>query len=374
MPDLALTSEQELLRHTARDFVDREYPRTKARRFDVEGTDFSRELWDKMAALGWPGILLPAEHGGEGASLTDAAVLFEEMGRGLLPGPLLSSSVIGAQLIERAGSGPQHAELLPAIARGERILALACTEDDYGWSADHVYATATRRGDGHVIDGTKRFVRDARAADTLVCVARTSEAGVTLFLVDKGAPGVDARPVRAWAGETLYDISFRNVEVADENVLGEIDGGWAMLDPVLDIATALLCAYIAGASRRVYEISLGYAQQREQFGQAIARFQRVQDHLIDILNHADAARWTAYHAVWQLEQGGADAEEAVSVAKAAASEGFYQLCDAAHHVHGGIGSEKGYGLYLYTKASRSLYHELGSPAHHRRRIARLLRL
>lgn len=374
MPDLALTSEQELLRNAARAFVERECPRSEVRRFDVEGIDFSRELWGKMAGLGWAGILVPAEHGGEGASLTDAAVLFEQMGSGLLPSPLLSSSVIGALLVERAGSDRQRAELLPAIAGGERIVALACTEDDYGWSADHVHATATRRGDAYVIDGTKRFVRDAGAADTLICVARASDSGVTLLLIDKGAPGVEVRPARAWAGETLYDVSFSNVEVPHENVLGEIDDGWAALAPVLDVATALLCAYIAGASRRVYEISLGYAQRREQFGQAIARFQRVQDHLIDILNHADAARWTAYHAVWQLEQDAADAVEAVSVAKAAASEGFYQLCDAAHHVHGGIGSEKGYGLYLYTKASRSLYHYLGSPAHHRRRLARLLRL
>ncbi|MEX2158476.1 MAG: acyl-CoA dehydrogenase family protein [Dehalococcoidia bacterium] len=373
MPDFALTSEQELLRNAARDFVQRECPLSELRRMDREGIEFSRELWDKMAALGWPGILVSKQYGGEGASLTDAAVLFEELGRGLLPSPLLST-IMCALLIDRAGVDGQRAELLPAIARGERVVALACTEDNYGWSADHVHATATRRGDAYVIDGTKRFVADAGSADMLVVAARTNETGLTLLLVDKSAAGVEVRPVRAWAGETLYDVSLREVANSPENVLGEIDRGWDALTPVLDIATALLCAYIAGAARRVYEISLGYAQRREQFGQPIARFQRVQDHLIDILNHADAARWTAYHAIWQLEQDAPGAEEAVSVAKAAASDGFYQLCDAAHHVHGGIGSEKGYGLYLYTKASRSLYHYLGSPAHHRRRIARLLRL
>ena len=374
MADLSLTSEQELLRGTVRDFVARECPLPEVRRIDEQEGGFSRELWNKMAALGWAGILVPAEHGGEGGSLTDAAVLYEEMGRALLPSPHLSSAVIAALLIERAGSDAQRRDLLPAIARGERVVALAFTEAGYGWTPDYVRTAAARRDGVYVLDGAKQFVPDASAAGTLICAARTSDGGLTLFLVDKDAAGVDVQPIKAWAGETLHEVFLRGVEVSQDNVLGPVDGGWQALAPVLDVATALLCAYIAGAARRVYEISLAYAQQRVQFGQPIARFQRVQDHLIDILNHADAARWTAYEAVWKLENDKPGAEEAVSVAKAVASEGFYQLCDAAHHVHGGLGSEKGYGLYLYTKKSRSLYHYLGDPAHHRRRIAQLLRL
>lgn len=377
MPDLSFTSEQELLRSSARDFVERECPLAETRRIDEQGGGFSRELWQKMAGLGWAGILIPPDYGGEGGSLTDAAVLYEGLGRGLLPSPHHSSAVLSALLLLRAGSEGQKQRYLPAIARGERILALAITERDYGWSPEHVRMTARANGtDGFVLEGTKLFVPDAGAADELLCVVRTSDAGegLTLFLIPRNAPGVRLRRMDGFAGEPLYELSFGAVEVGPEHVVGEVDQGWSALAPVLDVATTLLCAYVAGAMRRVYEFTLDYAQQRVQFGQPIARFQRVQDHLIEMLNHADATRWTAYEAIWKLENAKPDAQAAVSVAKAVASEGFYQLCESAHHVHGGIGSDKAYGLYLYTKKSRSFFHYLGDPAFHQRRLAQLLDL
>ena len=374
MLDLALTSEQELLRSTVRDFVERECPLATVRRIDEQEGGFSRELWQKVAGLGWAGILIPPSYGGEGGSLTDAAVLYEELGRGLLPSPHHSSAVLAAQILLQAGSEAQKQRLFPAIAGGERILTLALTEANYGWTPEHVATVATPNGGGFVLDGTKQFVPDANAADEIICVARTGRQGHTLFLVDAEAAGVQRRPMTGFAGQPLAEVTFSSVAVAPEAVIGKVDQGWQVLDSALPAATVLLCAYIAGAARRVYELTLDYAQQRVQFGQVIARFQRVQDHLIEIVNDADAARWTAYEAVWKLETGKADAGEAVSVAKAVASEGFYRVCEAAHHVHAGVGSDKAYGLYLYTKKSRSLYHYLGDPAFHRHRLAELLKL
>ena len=374
--DLSLTSEQQLLRNAARDFVERECPLAEVRRIDDDG-GFSKVLWQQIARLGWTGILIPPELGGEGGSLTDAAVLYEEMGRGLLPSPHHSSAVLAALLLLHGGSDEQQQRLLPAIASGERILALAFTEANYGWSPEHVQMTAKARKGKFVLDGTKQFVSDAGSADELICVARTRRSdddGLAFFLVDKQSPGVELRPMAGFSGDPLYEVSFSAVEVQAENVIGKIDQGWQVLAPMLDTATALLCVYVAGAARRVYELTMDYAQRRVQFGQPIARFQRVQDHLIDMLNAADAARWAAYEAVWKLEHGKPDAEEAVSVAKVVASEGFYDACEHAHHVHAGVGSDKAYGLYLYTKKSRSFYHVLGDPAHHRRRLARLLGL
>lgn len=373
MTDLSLTSEQELLRTTARDFIERECPLSAVRRIDEEEDGFSRELWQRTAALGWPGLLIPTAYGGEGGSLTDAAALYEEIGRGLLPGPHHSSAVLAAQVLLRAGGEAQKERLLPAIARGERIVTVAFTEPHYGWSAEHVQMTAQVRDGGFVLAGTKQFVPDAGAADEIICAAHNDD-GLALLLVDAGAPGVERRLMRGFVGEPLYELSFRDVAVSRDAVVGEPGRGWDVLEPAFDVATAVLCASMAGACRRVYELSLEYGQRREQFGQPIARFQRVQDRLIEMVNHADAARLTAYEAVWKLEQRSPDAQAAVSVAKAVASEGLYQSCEHAHHVHGGIGSDKAYGLYLYTKKSRSLYHYLGSPDHHRRRLARLLGL
>jgi len=375
--DLALTNEQELLRKAARDFVERECPLPAVRRIEEDEDGFSRELWRKIAGLGWLGILIPAEYGGEGATLTDAAVLYEEMGRGLLPGPHHSSAVLCAQVLLRTASGDQKQQLLPAIASGERILALAFSEPDYGWGPEHVRVRATPRADGgYLLDGVKQFVADAAAADRLLVVVRTGEApeALTLLLVDRAAPGVRCRPMTGFLGQPLFEVTFERVEVPAEDVIGVAGAAWPAVERAFDVATALLCTYIAGASRRVYEMTLDYAQRREQFGQPIARFQRVQDHLVDMLNAADAAHWTAYEAVWRLENEKPGAQAAVSVAKCVASEGFYPLCESAHHVHAGIGSDKSYGLYLYTKKSRALYHYLGDPAHHRRRLARLIDL
>ena len=380
MPDLSLTSEQELLRSTAREFVERECSLATVRKIQEEEGGFSRELWQKIVDLGWPGILIPPAYGGEGGTLTDAAVLYEEMGRGLLPGPHHSSAVLGALILLQGGAGGQQERLLPAVARGERILALACTEAGYGWGPEHVQLTArSTDGGAFVLDGTKQFVPDAGIADQLICVARSGSSGddqegLTLCLVAREAAGVQHRPMAGFVGEPLSEVTFSGVEVSPDDIIGEVHRGWEVLAPALDSATTLICAYIAGASRKVYERSLAYAQGRVQFGQPIARFQRVQDHLIDMVNNADAARWTAYEAVWKLENGKPGAEEAVSVAKVVASEGFYQLCESSHHLHAGIGSDEAYGLYLYTKASRSLYHYLGDPAFHRRRLARLLQL
>lgn len=373
MADLSLTSEQELLRSTARDFIERECSLAEVRRIDEEQDGFSRELWQQTAALGWHGLLIPTAYGGADGSLADAAVLYEEIGRGLLPGPHHSSAVLAAQVLLRAGSESQQARLLPAIASGKRIVTLAFTEQRYGWTPDHAQMAARLRDGGYVLSGTKQFVPDAGAADEIIVAARTEDR-LTLFLIESDAPGVERRIMRGFVGEPLYEVSFRDVAVSPDGVVGEPGRGWDALEPSFDVATAVLCAAMAGACRRVYEMSLGYARRRVQFGQPIARFQRVQDRLIEMVNHADAARLTAHEAVWKLEQSRPDAQAAVSVAKAAASEGFYQSCEHAHHVHGGIGSDKAYGLYLYTKASRSLYHYLGSPEHHRSRLVRLLGL
>lgn len=377
--DLSLSSAQGLLRSAARDFIERECPLSTVRTIDEGEDGFSRELWQQIAGLGWPGLLVPSEYGGAGGSLTDAAVLCEEMGRGLLPSPYHSSAILGALLLLRSGSAEQKERLLPDVARGEQILTLAVTEPNYGWGPEHVQMSGAASGRSLILDGVKQFVPDAGSADQLICVARTRLGsdpvdGLTVCLVGSRAAGVQRRAMPGFVGEPLYEVAFEGVEVPADSIIGAIHQGWGLLTSVLDIGTALLCAYIAGAGRRVYELTMEYAQRRIQFGQPIARFQRVQDHLIEMLNHADAARWTAYEAIWKLEAGMPNAAEAVSVAKAASSEGFYQLCEDAHHVHAGIGSDKAYGLYLYTKRSRSLYHYLGDPAFHRRRLAKLLRL
>lgn len=376
--DFSLTPAQTLLRNTAKDFLSHECPLLGfVRAIDETETGFSVELWRRMAELGWVGMALPTEYGGGGSSVTDVAILFEELGYACIPSPLHSSSILGGLTILEAGSAEQKRQILPSIASGNRILAFAFTEPEYGWSPDLVKLQATARDGGYVLNGTKLFVPDVQVADQILVVARTSswtETDLTLFLVDKRTRGLSSRVLGGWTGDKLNEVTLNNVHVPASAVVGEVDGAWAPLQRVLDRATAVLCCYMVGGMQRVYELSVSYAQNRIHFGVPIATFQRVQDLIIDMLHQTEGSRWTAYEALWKLEEGHSDASEAVSIAKAVASEGYPRTSQDAHHVHAGTGGDRDYGLYLYTKMAKSLHSYLGNPAYHKRRVARALQV
>ena len=371
--DLSLTAEQEMLRTIARDFISRECPDTLVSQMDEEGDGFPRQLWQKMAGLGWAGMVIPEEYGGAGRSFTDLGVLYEEMGRGALPSPHHSSAVLCALVLLKGGSEEQRREYLPGIARGERILALAATEPEYGWEAGDVQLRATARDDRYVLNGAKLFVHDAHVAGTLIVAARTA-AGITLFLVGASTPGLTLRTHAGFSGERQNEVVFEDVAVPADQVVGPVGGGWPVLQAALLPATAALCAYMVGGLQEVYERTVNYSRTRLQFGVAIGTFQRVQDHVVNIVNHLDSARWTTYEALWKLDTDPEHAAEAVSIAKAVTSEAFDEGTFASHEVHAGIGISKEYGLHIYTKKARTYYQYLGDPAFHRNRIAEMLAL
>ena len=228
--DLSLTEEQQMLKTAARDFLGRECPWTLVRDIDESETGFSAELWRKMAELGWLGMVSPEAYGGIGSSLTDMAVIYEEMGQVLLPGPYFSSTMLCASIILELGTEAQKQQLLPAIAQGESILALVLTEPDYGWEPECIHLSATPTEGGFVLNGTKRFTHDAQIANKIICVARTRESnnpaeGITLFLVDKESPGLTCRNLSGFAGEKLNELTFNSVEVPASSILGGRDNG-----------------------------------------------------------------------------------------------------------------------------------------------------
>src|SRR3972149_10703486 len=171
--DLSLTESQELLRRSARDFLKRECPWTLVKEIDSSETGFSAELWQKIADLGWLGMSIPEKYGGSEIDVTHLGVLYEEMGQTLVPGPYFSSAMLCGSIINEVGTEAQKQQLLPAIANGEKILTLALSEPDYGWGPECIHLSATPRGGGFVLNGTKRFVHDAQIASQFIIVART---------------------------------------------------------------------------------------------------------------------------------------------------------------------------------------------------------
>lgn len=367
-----------MLKNFARDFVHQEYPKDVLLDLDDGDMGFTQELWSKIATIGWLGIVIPQEYGGEGGTLTDAAVLFHELGRGPVPGPHYSSGILGAMLVLEGGTEEQKRQLLPDIARGSHVFSLAMTESEYGWSPQLVRMEAIRKNGNFVLNGLKLFVQDALAATHLVCVVRTrdgadSSNGFSLLVVDTKSPGVEVRSLPGFLAQSC-EVKFDSVEVPESALLGEWPGdGWGTLERAIERAIPVLCSYKVGGCEAIFEMSVAYSQTRVQFGKPIGRFQRVQDHIVSLVNHLDSARWTTNEALWKLDTD-RPAGGSVHLAKAVSSEAYYQACNYAHEVHAGVGVMREYGLTLHTKTSRTLYHYLGSPRYHKRQLAQVLDL
>jgi alkylation response protein AidB-like acyl-CoA dehydrogenase len=369
--DLSLNDTQQLIQDSAKDFVQGSCERDVLLKFDRGPLTIMDKHWQQMSEMGWAGMAIPEEFGGSGNSLTDVAVLFEELGTGPVPGPLFTSAVLCARIIMAAGSAAQKQALLPGIASGKRIFSLAYTEVQYGWSPERIKMKAKKSGSDYVLSGTKLFIEDAQyATDLLVVAGVEGGAGLSVFRVDAKAAGVSVRPLTGFmVGQA--EVILKDVKVAAADAM--LDTGDQLARALLQ-AAPILCAYKVGGCKRAYEMSLAYAGERKQFNTVIGRFPRVQDHLINAVNALDSARWTTYEALWKLDNNMEDAAGSVHVAKAVASESYVRATDMAHEVHAGIGVLREYGLTLHTKMSRSLYHTLGSPREHHRLLERALKL
>jgi alkylation response protein AidB-like acyl-CoA dehydrogenase len=281
--------------------------------------------------------------------------------------------VLGVLTVLHGGTEAQKQTILPPVARGEWVLSLAVTEPNYGWRPETIQMPASQGHGQYVLNGVKLFVHDAQAATHLICGVRTGPAngtssGITLLLVAAGAPGVAVRTLPGWMGQ-VDEVRFDNVRVAADAVLGGVEGqGWDVLETAALQAIPILCAYKVGSCQAVVDMAVAYSRTRIQFGQPIGRFQRVQDHIVGMVNHLDAARWTTYEALWKLDSG-RPAASSVHLAKAVTSEAYLKVCDGAHEVHAGVGVIREYGLTLHTQRSRALYHLLGDARYHRRCLA-----
>jgi alkylation response protein AidB-like acyl-CoA dehydrogenase len=367
--DLSLNEHQRMLAQSVRSFMERRVPRSKIAVLQRSELGYEPETWKTIAELGWVGLLIPEQYGGGGASLTDAAVVYEEFGRGPLPGPFFSSGVLSALILLEAGTEEQRRYALPAISRGEQIFSVAITEPARSWGPQGIALTAERHGDRFRLNGVKLFVSEAVAATHLIVAVRSGpEVNATsLLLIDKNTKGVSARLLPGFIGWQA-EVSFDNVEIPVERLLAARENeGWAALTHAMERALPILCAYQVGSSQAIFEMSVEYSRARVQFGVPIGRFQRVQDHIIRLVNHLDAARWTTWEAIWKLDTG-RPAAASVHLAKAVTAEAHIEACNAAHEVHAGIGSSLEYGLVPHTQLSRTLFNYLGDPKWHKRQM------
>ncbi|MDZ7826512.1 MAG: acyl-CoA dehydrogenase family protein [Gammaproteobacteria bacterium] len=374
---LVLDEDQSMIRDTAREFCTSRAPVAQLRKLRDSGDPlgYSADTWKEMVDLGWSGIVLPEEHGGTGFGWQALGVILEQTGRQLTASPLFASVALGAGAVLLGGSETQKASLLPEIAEGRRTLALALEETPHHSPLGSAL-TARADGDGFVLDGHKQFVLDGHSADTLVVVARTSgrpgdRDGLTLLLVDGDAEGVTRTRTLMADSRNAARIDFAGVRVTADAVLGSVDAGADVLEPVLDRGRICLAAEMLGSAEEAFERTVAYLQERKQFGTLIGSFQGLKHRAADAFTELQLARSTILDALTALDEGRDDIPLVASLAKARMSETLNLVTREAIQMHGGIGMTDEYDIGFFIKRARVTEQALGNAAFHRDRYAEL---
>jgi alkylation response protein AidB-like acyl-CoA dehydrogenase len=377
--DLDFTEEQDMLRNSAREFLATECDKTKVREIEESEEGYSPEIWGKMAELGWQALMIPDEYDGMGMGLMDLLVVFEEIGRNILPSPYLATVALGTPPIVEAGPEEMKKEILPKIATGEAIVTLALTEPSAGYSADCVELKAEPQGDSFVLNGTKLFVEYASAADYIVVVARTKsggnlEDGITLFLVDSKSQGVKIQPYATTGNDMQCEVVFDKVSVPKSSVIGELDRGWPIVEKTLKIATIAKCAEMIGGMQATLDMSVAYAKERVQYGRPIGSYQAMQHMLADMFTRVFTSKNIVYEAAWMVAEAEEGHEIKLSVAKAWCNEAYKKVAEDGVQVHGAIGTTRDHDMGLYYRRSKAADPTFGDTEDHREVVAKSLGL
>jgi alkylation response protein AidB-like acyl-CoA dehydrogenase len=376
---LVLDNDQTLLRNTAVDFARARLPVANLRglRDSKDPTGFDRDAWREMADLGWTGMLIPEELGGNGFGYFGLGLVMEALGRTLAASPLYSTVVLsGSALALADASHPEASALLARIAVGDVVVAFACDEgpahDPLG-----IATTATRRDGGYVLAGRKRFVADGHVADQLLVVARTGGApgdrnGLALFLVDGNATGIRRRRLDMVDSRNAADIDLDGVVVAAGALVGPAGDAAAVVERVLDRGRILLAAEMFGMAQQAFETTLDYLKQRTQFGVPIGSFQALKHRAVHMFTEIELSKSVLYEALTALDEDRpADVPRLASICKARLNDALMLITNESVQMHGGIGVTDEIDIGLYLKRARVAQAMLGNSSFHRDRYATL---
>ena len=371
--DFNFSEQQKMLQTMARDFLVRECTKARIRELEQSDLGYDPQTWRKMADLGWLGLVFPEEYGGTNSEFMDLVSLAEEMGRNILPGPFFSTVVLCALPIVEFGTSSQKAEFLSPIASGDKVWAFAMAESSARYKASEITTSAKPQGEGFIINGDKVFVTDAHVADYFLLAARTSEVesqenGITLFAIDASSPGIKTEIMPTFAGDRQCHVTFKDVKVPNEHILGTMNKGWEIIDFTFQRATILKSAEMAGACGAVLEMANTYAKDRIQFGKPIGFFQAIQHKLADMLIDVESLRYLVYEAAWLMSIG-APCNLQISITKAKANEVYEHTCVNGIKIHGAIGFTMDHDIGLYFRRVKAAEYFLGNTDSHLEKVA-----
>lgn len=374
----ALTEEQSLTRDQAKAWASKQAPVQKFRAMRDSGIEqrFDPKTWSEIIEMGWTGILIPDEYGGSDLDYLTFGVVLEELGRHLTASPLFASALVGASALNLAGSEDQKQAFLPKIVDGSEILTLAVDEANQHAPAE-VALAAQPTTNGFKLNGKKGFVLEGMAATTFIVTTRTSGKpgdtnGITLFLVSADSPGLDRESISTADSRGYANVSFNDVEVAADSVLGTVDAGWEALDAVLDRARAGLGAEMLGCAAQSFDMTLEYLKTREQFGEVIGSFQALGHRAAALFTGLELARSCAEAALQAIDEEVPDIPQMCSLSKSRLSDYLHEMSTQLIQIHGGIGMTDEFDAGFYLKRARALEVRYGNAGFHRDRYASTL--
>lgn len=351
-----LTEEQQMLNDSLRRFVSNEYSFEKRGEIIKSGKGTDPATWSAFAEMGLLGFTFPEDYDGLGGNAVDTMVVMENFGRGLVVEPYLATVVLAGGLVRDLGNDAQKGEILPAITSGERLMSFAHSESGARYNLEHVHTTARKDGDHFLISGHKTAVLHGGLANQLIVSARTSgtatdKQGLSLFIVDAGSKGVKVDDFATHDGHRIADISFSNVTVSADNLLGEIDNVFPHIEKAIDLGIAAVCAEAVGAMEAMNATTLDYIKTRKQFGVPIGKFQVLQHRMADMFIQTEQAKTMAILAATEADSDNRTSRrEAISMAKTLVGQGARYVAQEGVQLHGGMGvTEEMFAAHLFKR-------------------------
>lgn len=370
--DFGLDEQTSIVKDTARRFFREQCPPSRVRKILATEEGYSKDIWRKMAGLGWMGLLNDEAYGGAGGAFLEMFVLVEEMGRALLPSPFFTSAVLSSWLIEEAAGQPRKETLLPRMIRGETILTAALLDhqgrDDFEDPALDAHQADSSR---YELTGTRLLVPFAHVAEGILLCAKLQGReghGPTLFLLDPATEGLEMVPLNTLTKEKTFALRLDRVGIDADRIVGDIGKGGIYMDRIRPGATVFKCAEMLGGMERVVEMTVAYVKERHQFGRPLGALQAVHHACADMATCLETARLIATQAAWLLSQG-LPADKETATAKAWCNEAYKNCTAIGHQLHGAIGFTEEHDMHLYSQHAKASEMAFGASWFHRSRVA-----
>lgn len=383
---MILNDEQKQLKENANRFIQTQSPVSELRKLRDEKNElgYSQSVWEEMINLGWPSILIPEENGGLGLTVDYLGPILEECGRTLTASPLLSTALVGVTALKLSGNENQQAELLPKIASGELLTALAI-EETARHNPNAVSTSATAKGDSFEISGRKQFVADGHIAQYLIVSAKTGSASddISLFLIDTKQSGVSIQRTIMVDSRNSAIVTLDKVDVSSANLIGEINQGSNLLELILDFARVGLAAEMLGSAQEAFERTVNYLKEREQFGVVIGSFQALKHRAAKMFCEIELCKSVVAEGLAILseaekqdltqldESTRTEIAKIASICQAQLCETIEEVSNEGVQLHGGIGMTDEHEIGFFMKRARVAQQLFGDLSFHRDRFAQL---